>query len=42
MQEHRKVVLAIRHAGVLEKTPVREEGAPIVLDANSPTWFPRE
>ena len=37
--DHRKILSAIKHAAVLEKTPVTEGKAPIVLNANSPTWL---
>lgn len=37
----KKMISAIRHSAVLERTPVREGGAPVVLNADSPTWLPR-
>lgn len=32
---------AIRHAAILSKTPVREEGSALSLDAHLPRWLPR-
>lgn len=32
---------AIGHAAVLEKTPVREGGTPLGLDAHFPAWLAR-
>lgn len=37
----RKMVSAIRHAAILDRTPVKEDGAPVVLNAHSPEWLPR-
>ncbi|KAK7689860.1 hypothetical protein QCA50_006499 [Cerrena zonata] len=42
MGEAKKVISAVRHAAVLERTPVREGGAPVVLNADNPTWLPRQ
>ena len=35
-----KFMTVIRHAAVLEKTPVREAEAPMGLNVHSPTWLP--
>ncbi|KAI0917561.1 hypothetical protein AcW1_007269 [Taiwanofungus camphoratus] len=39
--KQRKTMTAIRHAAVLSKTPVREEDAPMSLDAHAASWLPR-
>jgi len=37
----RKHMSAIRHAAVLDKTPVRQAEAPMALSAHSASWLPR-
>jgi hypothetical protein len=37
-----KIMTAIRHAAVLDKTPAREVYAPMALNVHSPSWLPRK
>jgi hypothetical protein len=40
--EPRKNMTAIKHAAVLDKTPVREVDAPMALNVHVSTWLPRK